>query len=194
VSLTATFPSYREAVDREQSERDLAFCGLPIPVCGIPCRLITPRIYSLLSNCECAFVSGARIRPEDVAMFLWFCSPHYSLDARERSLFVQHHVAKVNFEDGVRQILMFLEMNFADAPRGGGQNGKSYTSHIAAIVDLLAQEYGWRDDWILDMPLMRIYQYVRRIQMRNTPGAIMFNRSDKALSDEMARRNAAANN
>jgi hypothetical protein len=189
-----TIPGYREAVEKERNNRDLAFCLLPIPVCGLLSHFLTPATYIRLWGCDNAFIHGREPTAEDVAMFLWFISPGYSIDAGERHRFIKHRVASLNAQQVVGDIYAFLAVNFQDSLGGdSGAEGmrKSYTSGIASIVDVLASEYGWSDLAILNMPFPRIYQYLRRIQIRNNPGAPLFNPSDAVLAKWLQSRNAA---
>lgn len=194
MSLLDQIPEYKQAAEQERANRELAFCGLPIPVCGLLSNVLTPRLYVRLWGCENAFVCGRDPSSEDIAMFLWFISLDYSLDAGERHRFVKHRASKLHTAEAIRGIYGYLVMCFQDAPRGESDAEgmqKSYTSGIAAIVDILAGEYGWGDKDILDMPLPRIYQYLRRIQMRRRPDLPIINGSDAVIGKWLQERNTA---
>jgi len=57
-----------------------------------------------------------------------------------------------------------------DSPVEGGNDSGSEkapcTSYIADIIDVLASEYGWSDELIMDLPWARLLQYIRAIEQR----------------------------
>jgi len=92
----------------------------------------------------------------------------------------------------VREIFAYLARVFQDIPNsnGKGADSKSYTAPIASMIDLLAHEYGWTDETILRLPLARLFQYMRRIEKRNDPKAMQFNRSEQFVSRWLQERTA----
>lgn len=188
-----SIPGYAEAVNTEQVNRDLAFLRDPLPICNIAVGHMTARRFLILSGCKNRFIVGGQLRPEDVAMFLWFVSPRYSTTPGEREAFISEYIRPLVFVDACREIIAYLGRAFQDSnPSAGG--GKEFTSAVAGIVDLLASEYGWNDEAILDMPLARVFQYIRRIQMRRNPEAPMINRSEKYIAEWLVQQSAQRNN
>lgn len=186
-------PGYAAAVNSEQVNRDLAFLPECLPICGVPICHITARHFLLLAGCRNRFIAGGQLRAEDVAMFLWFMSPRYSTTPGEREAFVAEYVRPLDFVAACREIVAYLGRAFQDSnPADGG--GKEFTSPVAGIIDLLAAEYGWDDDAILDKPLARIFQYFRRIQMRKNPEAPMINRSEKYIGEWLAKQQTERTN
>jgi hypothetical protein len=182
-------PGYAEAVNVEQANRDVAFLATTPPICGVPIVHLSLRHWVQLIGCRNRFIRGERPEPSDVAMFLWFLSPDYSTDAAARAKFVAERVRPLEFIDVTREIYVYLNRVFQDIPQGnGGSDGKSYTAPVASMVDLLAHEYGWDDERILSLPLARLFQYLRRIEKRNDPKALQFNRSERLISEWLANR------
>jgi hypothetical protein len=185
-------PGYTEAVNAEQSNRDVAFLATTPPICGVSIVHMSLRHWIQLIGCRNRFIRGERPEPGDVAMFLWFLSPSYSCDVTARARFVAEHVRPLDFMDVTREIYAYLNRVFQDIPHGdGAAQGKSYTAPVASMVDLLASEYGWTDDQILSLPLARLFQYLRRIEKRRDPKSIQFNRSERLISQWLAKRCAA---
>lgn len=179
-----TIPGYAAAANEEAVNRELAFLPVPVPICGIPIRHYNARHHMLLCGCGNRFVVGGKMRPEDVAMFLWFLSPEYSTDAKARAAFVKKRVNPLEYGEAVAAICRYVDSVFQDALSGTtGGGGKQFFASIAGIVDLLASEYGWADEAILEMPLARIFQYTRRITQRHNPKAMLFNRSERHVSE-----------
>lgn len=183
-------PGYRAAVNEEQANRELAFLPEPLPISGVPVRHMNARHWIRLTGCGNYFMAGGRPRTEDVAMMLWFLSPAYSVVPGAREKFIKETVAKLPFLPTVREIYAMLERTFQDCPSGNNSgHAKQYTAPIASIVDLFASEYGWTDEHTLEMPLARMFQMMRRIEMRLNPKAPQFNRSERHVSAWLADQN-----
>jgi hypothetical protein len=188
-------PGLAEAVNAEQVNRELAFLPMPPPICGVPVRHMNARHHIILMGCGNRCLAGGRVLPEDVAFFLWVLSPQYTTQPGFREAFIAESVRPLDFPSVVLDISTYLDRVFQDwpAPPTDGAQRKQYTAPVASIVDILATEYGWSDEAILEMPLARIFQYLRRITMRHNPRALMFNPSERVLSRYMQQRQAAAN-
>ena len=186
-------PGYAEAVKEEQHNRDIAFLVSPPPICGVPIVHMSLRHWSMLIGCRNRFIHGERPEAGDVAMFLWFLSPDYAAgDNAAREKFVAERVRPLDFGAAVKEIFGYLARVFQDIPSSNGKAGdsKSYTAPVASMVDLLAHEYGWTDETILTLPLSRLFQYLRRIEKRNDPKAMQFNRSEQFVSRWLQERTA----
>lgn len=192
----AEIPGYAEAVREEQHNRDIAFLVSPAPICGVPIVHLSLRHWSMLIGCKNRFIHGDRPEAGDVAMFLWFLSPDYVAgDNAARDKFVSERVRPLEFGAVVREVYAYLARVFQDIPNSnskGGGDSKSYTAPVASMVDLLAHEYGWTDETILTLPLARLFQYMRRIEKRNDPKAMQFNRSEQFVSRWLQERTAPA--
>ncbi len=189
-------PGYVAARNREDANRELAFFPMPPPILGVPVRHLNARHHMLLVGCRNRFLVGGMPTPEDVAMFLWFLSPEYSTQPGARELWVNKHVRSLDFRAAVLAIVEHLERVFQDCPPQSdkGPQQKAYTAGVAGTIDILAQEYGWSDEEILEMPLARIFQYFRRIASRKIDRFVMFNPSDRLIGEYLCRRMQPATN
>lgn len=179
----SSIPGYEEAKQREQEARDLAFCDWLVPLCGQQVQQFNLTHLIVLGNCDNAFVSNGSPQPEDVAFFLWAVSPNYRpADNRARDKFVRKISNTVKYVPSCKEIMEYMDTAFLDAPQGTNVAAKSYTSFAATYCDLFADAYGWDDQQTMRKPLARLFQLIRRIQKRNNPKAILFNRSDAVLS------------
>lgn len=186
-------PGYTEAHRREQQTRDLAFCDWPVPLCGITANQFSLMHLLILGNCDNSFVSGRTPQPEDVALFLWVVSTGYRPnDDRAKDKFIRSIAAKVKFVPACAEIMKFMDEAFQDAPAGSGPASKHYTSFAAIFCDLFAHEYGWDDQQTMRKPVSRLFQLFRRISIRTNPKTILFNPSDRVLSEHL-RASAAQN-
>lgn len=183
-------PGFAEAANTEQANRELAFLPMPPPISGVAVRHMNPRHHILLAGCGNRFICGGRPLSEDVAMFLWFLSPDYSTEPGRREVFIAEKVRQLDFTSVVIDIHVYLARVYQDWPQSNDAGRKEYTAPVAALVDWLASEYGWSDEAILEMPLARIFQYTRRIILRHNPRAVMFNASDRKVSEFLQKLNS----
>lgn len=179
-------PGYAKAIAKEQTVRDLAFLDAPLPLCGIRVRQFTPRHWILLQRCGCPFLVGGPVTRDDVFMFLWFVSPEYCLDLAKRDEFLRVLCEVGKDCHPIKEIEAYLDDAFQDMPGGAGAREgmvKSYMASVTVLVDAIAAEYGWDDDAILEKPLARLFQYMRRIAQRHRPDKMLFNRSDRLIGE-----------
>lgn len=188
----AQIPGYAEAQKREQENRDLAFCDWPVPLCGLSVKQFTYMHLLILGNCENSFVSGRAHDAEDVAFFLWVVSPDYRPNnIKARDNFCRGIAKKVKFLGACAEIEEYLVRAFQDAPGGVVGSSKNYTSFVAPMCDLFSREYGWDDQQVLNKPVARLFQLLRRIELRTNRRAVFFNPSDSVIGNYL--RNQSAN-
>lgn len=183
-------PGYTEAVEQETANRELAFIGLDVLLCGQPARQFTFRHLLLLRQCGNAFICGKNPMPHDVAMFLWFVSPEYCLDQSKREAFVAR-LASLDMLECVMAIDQYLVDAFQDRIHGEDSR-KPYYADVTELVATIAREFGWDDDRILDKPVARVLQYVKAIMHRNCPSLPLINPSDRLIGQWLRRRNEEA--
>ncbi len=180
--------------------RDFAFLGLTcyLRMAGrheVEVRLLTLRMFVQLCAVRSPFLTGGRVGPEHVAQILWRLSPAYdtrTTDSHARITFVQS-IAGLPFVSAVRAINRFLDRMLIDRPPHQAKQSKekSDTSFAASIIHSLSVNYGWSGEEILDLPIPRIFQYLRRIQREREPEAALWNpMRDRFLARYMAKRKA----
>jgi len=184
-------PGYVEACQKQDAIRDAAFLDAPLTLCGLPVRLMTARHLAILTHCGNGFVTAGEIKPEHIPQLLWVLSPKFECGNAKRMADVSIAISNLPFAKCVREIEAYLDDMFLDSPPSEGKPGESYNSWLASIVDLLAREYGWRQDEILNLPLPCVFQYVRIIRVRNGDDGPQFNRlTDKVKADFLKARAA----
>ena len=213
--LIDTIPGYREAVEREQSERDLAFVeAVPQFICGVEVEPLTVQRHILLESCRNPLVCGGKSIPHplDVALFLWTVSPQYTAALRVRGFIepfcrplatwifnrTRHRFArrvrKLDYWKAVQGCAAYLSAAWQDGDgrkeRSGDYWHPSYYSNAAALVcDLSKAGLHFTEREFLNMPIKRLLQYRRRIMHLNNPNAIFFNPSDRVRRENYGRRN-----
>lgn len=183
-----SIPGYKEAIREERAARDMSMLSRLVPLCGLMVRQFTPRHWLLLTNAGNAFTKeGTTILPEDIAYFLWVVSTEYNNEQASLNSFVEK-IASLPYMESVTEINEYIEVAFQDVlpSVANGLGSKNYTSTCASLVDLLACEYGWDDESILEKPIARILQYQRQIRLRRNPRAPLFNRSETVIRDALS--------
>jgi hypothetical protein len=171
----------------EDAWRDRAFIDANDKICGVEVRLITLRMFIELNISRNPFLVGGTVGREHVAAFFWRLSPQYlrpseypdtaAGEPTPRERFVEMLIATVPFRRSVRAINRFLNRMLIDKPPSSGSatDAKADTSFAASAVHQLAAAYGWDEDKILDMPMPRMFQYLRKIHREKDPGLAYFN-------------------
>lgn len=161
----------REKYKRLQLE---AFVGIEPKICGqIEVLPFTPRMFLELMIAGNRFVAGDDpIRAEDIGIFLWRISPLYvrgncviqeefiSLLTRIFSLYGTEEMSSV--------IIAYFNRAWDGVPQF--KRGRhSISSWVSNLVHMIAKEYGWTEEYILDLPFRRLWQYVNRIMEDANP-------------------------
>jgi hypothetical protein len=160
--------------------RDYAFLGLTeeLRIAGqkhpVRVRQLTLRMFIQLCAVRSPFLVGGRVGPEHVAQILWRLSPEYGKSARQEFVAT---VADLPFTATTRAITRYLDRMLIDKPPQSGKSNGSRpdTSFAASMIHQLAKEYGWSDEAILDLPMPRLFQYMRKIHRGYDPDLLHFN-------------------
>lgn len=174
--LQDLIPGLREAEDRYRQESAEAFAGVEPDIAGlVEISPFTPKMYVDLEGAGCAFFRpGAEIYPEDIAVFLWRCSPHYKVGTDEakaiRSLF-NANLFFVEYDKAVTDIQLYIRRAWAQMPLWKRKKGSSVSigEWPARLVHMFASEYGWSEEYILNLPFRRLWQYANRVLESNDP-------------------------
>ncbi len=175
-------PDYRQALDREELIRSAAFLGVTELIGGVEVMPLTLEHLCRLQCVGSPFVSGGTPLPQDVVLFLWAVSPDYDPKSRWRRYWFCRSVRKLNYAKAVEAINEYLNEAFEDAPAEQSLGFTApYWSSYASIVALLAGEFGWTERAITQMPLKRIWQYVRIAKKRLNPQETFTNKHSERV-------------
>ena len=177
MTLCDQIPGLREAIEAEQHIRDTSFLPLPESVCGFDVKPLTLRHVLTLGAVGSPFMRGGHPMPHDIGAFLIVVADWKGF----KRWCCLRKLGRVSFRDAVESVDSFVKESFQDSPSGTGEASASYYSFAASIVDVLGKEYGWSESEILDVPLKRIFQYLKAIARRNGE-TVFFNPSDSVRS------------
>lgn len=198
-SLQDLIPGLAEAVEKYRAEAFEAYAGVEPKICrAVEIRPLTPRMFMDLEGGECGFVAqvGRKVDESDVGVLLWRCSPFYERGNEDLRRFFQANLVWMPFEDARDEIFEYLRRSLAGMPLWKGKVGATpgVGQWQSRVVHMFAKEYGWTEDYVLDLPLRRLWQYANRIleaadpsYKEQAPAAL------RVRAEFLARANAPAN-
>ena len=160
----------KEAAQFEKRIRLEAFIGLPTEIASFRLRPLTGNDILQLQYAENALYCGGRLGYDDFAQFILLLKTEDEQRSDKRLL---NELAKI-WEDDFFQddVITFMEHSFNDVPAMGGESTSdqmdfSSSTFFPSIIDLLASEYGWSFDDIMNKPIAVILQMEQQILKRN---------------------------
>lgn len=183
-TLLSNIPGLEKAVADARAEEEQIryrpYLTTTLDILSVSVRQFTPRHFLYLDCAGSPFLNGGPIDASNIAQFLWVISEDFRAgDTVARDHFFSGILA-VEIGDAIEQIKSYIDDAWMDRPGGGGKSSEApITCYLADFVDVIASEYGWNRDTILDTPFAELFQYLRRIRARNNPRANFINRSDK---------------
>lgn len=196
----ARFETLRALEARLRAE---AFLDLPLDLCGVPVRLMTPRHLHLLEGCGNPLVVGGEPLPGHYVQFVWILSLGRESGgwlAPWRRGRLLRRLGRLPAGAVHRECSAYLEQVFLDAPSAapapGGAAPRPFGGwFLVPLLTLLAAELGPADPWsgrpwgCLPLPLLFQFRKVLEARARGKD-FVDRNPSDKLLSDFAAELNA----
>ena len=229
VALPSETPGYREAVEQETVGRSTAFLVNRRRIEGFVVNPLTLRAYAELRLARSPLLPPFKTPTlDELILFLWRLQPDFTRgETPEKSAFIKRCAklfvppakplfqtkralrkwdlasfdALARFAKTLHAAREFVCEQLADRPRGGGGSGPDIMSDECAIVARLGRHFHHfrGEDEILDLPLPRIFQYLRDCRLadhhaavlagHNVPDPVFLNRSDEVIGDYMAEMN-----
>ncbi|PTY02737.1 hypothetical protein DB346_08150 [Verrucomicrobia bacterium LW23] len=178
--LSEVVPGYKEAVERELTLRETAFlCDRTVLANGLRVRQFTPTHMLQALYSESPFVMGGNVQGEHLLQFLWIIRDPTLWKDEDKQRFISAHLYLLQpapFLEAFHAIQQYMEETFMDRPAAAEVAGEhtSYYSNVAELVDIFGHEYGWEEQYILNLPYIRLYQYLRCIIARNSLEEVSF--------------------
>jgi hypothetical protein len=189
-------PGYKEALEHESRIREYSFLDLPEMIGPIKVKPFTPRHFALLELKRSPFLHGIIPDVDDTIFFVWVVSEdfEYNNDVKRIALIEKLMTADIPPEGIAKECYEYLTESFYDSMNTNTEDDKIESSPqyswVASIVNMLASNYHWSEEAILNIPFKRINQYIKCLRQQNNPKGIMFNPSDRCKSEWLANLNA----
>lgn len=168
-------PGYNEAVAQVLAEtealREFAFTDFPAKILDLEVSQLTLRKFFMLACANNPMLFGGSVQPEHVVQFLWVVSLDFNPeDIETRDAFVSL-VAEMPFAETVEAIRRYCRDALMDRPPASAEAdpAESPTCWLAYFIHQFARAYKWTEDQILDKPMARLYQLLRRIILAENP-------------------------
>lgn len=167
-TLHDLIPGLRDALARYREENSEAFAGVEPKICGrVEIAPLTARMFLDLQGAENALICRDDRGPDpvDVQVMLWRCSPLYKRGDDDLRRFYQATLLELPFEQTVEDLLEYVRRSLAGQPlwKGSVRATPGVGNWAARLVHIFAKEYGWTEDYVLDLPFRRLWQYANRI-------------------------------
>ncbi len=131
-----------------------------------------------MRDCRKRFFPPSIPRWKNLWTGYWFC---------QRQKAIEIEAAKI-----IDAAIAYISEAFMDkgGSKSSGKNVMDYYSDASFICVRIAQETGWSDEVILDMPLKRVFQYFNVLKKYHNPNVPLFNPSDRILGELAANLNS----
>lgn len=194
--IKETSKEYVEVVYKESAIREIAFLNIPIDICGVEVKQLTPYLFILLDFIKSPFLVNDRMPDEiNIVDFLWIISTRFvENDKDKKAEFIKDIAVKLKYDEAIKGIYEYLNEAFIDSPAQHVETNNKlkktnipFYAWIAGYIDILSSEYGWLDNYIMNMPFTRIFQYLKTIEARKMAELgkepLLFNQySDKVMT------------
>ena len=196
----ASIPGWLDALKLEAEQHNDSFVNPHDDICGVPIRHLSLVDIARLSR------MGNRLFSGNFPSFVEFCAlPTIKADAVAflvyqhvkpsanplRCMYRRFKYNRLDMGEVYAEMVALLNATYMDSlgTTGGGTSAVSLWAGMVDYIDLLATEYGWSGDYILNMPYRQLIQCVRRISKRKDPKAIISSTSDRVSSRWLAEQN-----
>lgn len=185
-------PRIEQAKAEDGRDRHRHFCNyLEEKVGDFVAVPLTLSRYLLLSQDGLFEDEGGDDARIPVLRFLWVISPDFSPDPDSAERFVRKN-RNIDPNPYPGLIRKYLDEAFRYSPprrETKTASGKATPKEwVSSIVDLIASEYSWTEQAILDLPITRLFLYVKRIRVRNGSNETDFSSEADRLQSEFMRR------
>lgn len=224
MDLIDQIPGYADAIEKETNSRDAAFLSVTENIGGFEVMPMTLRHYLILRMAKSPLLHGGTPSPVELTAFLWLLSTEYTPVGKWRRFqFVRRcrkfcpprrplfetrgamnrwnkkcATAMARAADIVIAAREYVDAAFVDKPTGKGGNDVAFYSDACALCASFAEDFGWSQETVLNLPLKVLFQYLKerkeRIYAKNGKQALLFNPSDSIRSKWLLKINEEARN
>lgn len=182
-------PRIEAAKKQESTDSTIAYVDLNEErILAIPAVVLTIERFLLLHQAG-VFDNTCGEDVNQVLIFLWIVSPEFIAEPKQSKRFFRKH-RKLDFLAYSAGIEAYVERMFhTTSGSKEGDSGKAI-DWVGSIVDLIASEYGWKEEDILRIPIPRLLKYAAKIAIRHGGKDVLFiSEADRLQAEFMDRAN-----
>ena len=177
-------PGLAEYIARKRyqtaAERESAFLGKTHIVCGIKLRAMTVLDFTILSHTNNALLSNGNPTLKELFLFLWMLRKKEARWFRSiRAWNFGRRCGRLNPQRAAIECLAYVDRMFADIPASPrGSSSEPVSCVVASWCHCILSTYAsMTEEKVLQMPLPKLWQYLRNIKQDRNPGAPESNRN-----------------
>jgi len=207
VDLAAEFQRrFIPILNAERERREDAFLDAPLEIAGVDIVPFTLHQWAMLDAIRSPLLMASdahneqtaellqgylAIHPEALAQAIWVMSSEFR-NCPQSARPIQWHrenfirrlddtfTDRAQLREASLLTIEHLRAAFADAQSGEAVAGQSFASHLAYVVHNIASHYHWAERAIIhDLPLARLWQYLRLIDKASDPESVGSNPSER---------------
>jgi hypothetical protein len=195
VAFPSQIPGLAEIEQKTWLVRTVSFQPIPERIGQFTVMPMTLRHYATLRIVASPFLPPFSTPTKlDLSIFLWVLNPKFTV-AKSMGKRLHFYRCGQLFKKLATEVIHVYEAReyineaLIDRPPSTGRARlePNYFSDECSIIATLAREYGWSEAAIQDIPLKRIFQYLKEIsahyQAINGKKPILYNPEDKLKSD-----------
>lgn len=170
IGIDKLIPGEKEAAEKFRTEQILSFAGVEPDIGAVAVKPFTPAMFIDLEIGESGFFGGRSPGPSDLAVMLWRVSEAYERgNAAKRTQF-NYFVGMMNHDEAMTGCFDYLRRAWLAMPEWPGSKGgpKSVGIWPSRLVHMFGTEYGWLEEYTLNLPFRRLWQYANRILESNS--------------------------
>jgi hypothetical protein len=165
-------PKLAAAKEKDREDASAALMRNPVLIGGQWIKPLSIESLIFLQAAGHPLFKEGEIGAEDVLSFLWvtsvgfkpMCKWRYRL-FKLRFLFADQEKMKVDVVEWLHH-----EFGTPDESKSDGEVHAPPHNWVTGLIDLLASEYGWSENEIMEMPIKRAFGYSKAIIQRKTAG------------------------
>ena len=193
----ASIPGWLDAIHAEADKHDSAFAWPHDDICGVPIRHFTLMDFARLSQMGNAFCAEQFPSWEDFTVrpsvrldaYNLLCYMHVKSSCNVwRNTWRRWRYSKIDDTDLYVEIARYFSDTYIDslgAAEDKTRTPVNFWSSMVDYIDLLAKDYGWTADYMLNMPYRQLIQFVRKTVKRTNPKYPVSSVADRVIARHM---------
>ena len=164
-------PKLDAAKEQDRKDSQEVFLDAPEKVGSIWLCPLSIKKYLMLDAISHPFLSGDELTEEHIYTFCWVLSVDFTERNPQAYKNFKESLRMDNAEAFVIDVRLFFEsqLNFSDSD---SESTSQNSDWVGIVIDLLASEYGWSEDQILNLPVKRALTYSKHIAHRKSGASL----------------------